>query len=444
MLLALEQVYASESEETPPGLRLKKEKIPKNGRLKNMQRENPAEMKKMMKAKGLIDISEEEGLVPLITPTDGTAVPNEYIARLLPGGKYGRIRRILKGKGSKERVKFNRKSSYVILRDINASDLQLLRQLTGDIEEIEQAKEMSVDLSHCEGYFPSDETWNLDRIDYYEDDDRFATWALGSDIDAYVVDTGINPGHSDFGGRVLPGWHGSRFSDSKDSQGHGTHVASTLGGATYGAAKEVTLIPVKVCGTTGCSTSDILAGLNWIKSRVQQNKRLSIINMSLGGPYSSTFNDAVYAVLDAGIPVVVSAGNDGKADACNKSPASVTGALTVGATQIDDYLAYFSNIGSCVDIYAPGRKIRAANYANTNGWTEKSGTSMASPLVAGAAAGMLQVLRDAGFYSQPSVSVVDDVNFLINKFAEKGTVKGLPSEDNNNVMLHTGCLSTQT
>ncbi|XP_013384605.1 alkaline serine protease ver112-like [Lingula anatina] len=251
MLLALEQVYASESEETPPGLRLKKEKIPQNGRLKNMKRENPAEMKKMMKAKGLIDISEEEGLVPLITPTDGTAVPNEYIARLLPGGKYGRIRRILKGKGSKERVKFNRKSSYVILRDINASDLQLLRQLTGDIEEIEQAKEMSVDLSHCEGYFPADETWNLDRIDHYEDDDRFATWALSSDIDAYVVDTGINPGHSDFGGRVLPGWHASRFSNSRDSQGHGTHVASTLGGATYGAAKEVTLIPVKVCGTTG-------------------------------------------------------------------------------------------------------------------------------------------------------------------------------------------------
>ncbi|XP_013384598.1 uncharacterized protein LOC106154694 [Lingula anatina] len=164
--------------------------------------------------------------------------------------------------------------------------------------------------------------------------------------------------------------------------------------------------------------------------------------MSLGGPYSSSFNDAVYAVLDAGIPVVVSAGNDGQADACDKSPASVSGALTVGATQIDDYVASFSNIGSCVDIYAPGRKIRAANYANSNGWTEKSGTSMASPLVAGAAAGLLQVLRDAGFHSVPSTSLVDDINYYIVQFAEKDTVKGLPSTDNNNVMLHTTCLTT--
>ncbi|XP_013420618.1 uncharacterized protein LOC106180969 [Lingula anatina] len=442
MLLALEQVHANESEETPPGLKFKIENIPKNRRLKNMKRENPAEIKKMMKEKGLINISEEKGLVPLITPTDGTAVPNEYIARLLPGGKYGRIRRTLKGRGSRQRVKFSRKSSFVILRDINDSDLQLLRQLTGDIEEIEQAKEMSLELSHCEGYFPAAETWNLDRIDYSPDDDRFATWALGSGIDAYVMDTGINPDHSDFGGRVLPGWHASSFSDTRDTHGHGTHVASTLGGATYGAAKKVTLIPVKVCDATTCSSSDLLAGLNWIKTRVQQNKRQSVINISIGFPYTTYINDAVYAVLDAGIPVVVAAGNDDKADACNVSPASVSGALTVGATQIDDYLASFSNIGPCVDIYAPGRKIRAANYANTNGWIEKSGTSMASPLVAGAAAGMLQVLRDAGSISQPSVSVVDNVNYYIIQFAEKGTVKGLPSTNNNNVMLQTSCLTT--
>ncbi|XP_013406291.1 uncharacterized protein LOC106170841 [Lingula anatina] len=283
---------------------------------------------------------------------------------------------------------------------------------------------------------------NLDRIDYYPDDDRFKSWAFGAGIDAYVIDTGINPDHSDFEGRVLPGWHASRFSDSEDSQGHGTHVASILGGVLCGTAKDVTLIPVKVCGTTGCSTSDILEGLNWIKSRVQQNKRLSVINISLSGPYSSTYNDGVYAVLDAGIPVVVSAGIDDKGDACNKSPASVQGALTVGATQRDDYLASFSNIGSCVDIYAPGKSIRGADYANNNGYISFRGTSTASPHVAGAVAGLLQVLRDAGFYSQPSVNVVDDVNFLINRFAEKGTVKGLPSEDNNNVMLQTTCLTS--
>ncbi|XP_013406292.1 uncharacterized protein LOC106170842 [Lingula anatina] len=253
------------------------------------------------------------------------------------------------------------------------------------------------------------------------------------------MDTGINPDHSDLKGRVTLGWYASSYSNGRDSNGHGTHVASTLGGATYGAAKKVNLISVKVCHYS-CPTSGILEGLNWIKTQVQRNKRLSVVNMSLGGGYSSSINDAVHAVLDAGIPVVVAAGNSGKADACHFSPASVSGALTVGATQIDDNLASFSNIGSCVDIYAPGKNIMAANYANNNGYKSLSGTSMASPLVAGAAAGMLQVLRDAGYVSEPSVSVVDDVNYYIVKFAEKDAVKGLPSTNNNNAMLFTTCL----
>ncbi|XP_013406288.1 uncharacterized protein LOC106170838 [Lingula anatina] len=434
-LVALELVHANE-------LKLKMDEIPKNKRLKNLKRENPAEMKRMMKAKGLIDISEEEGLVPLITATDGTAVPDQYIAHLLPEGDYGKIRSILKRSGSQQKVRFTRKSSYAILKGIKESDLQQLRQLTDVIAEIEQDKAMSIDGSYCTGPSPASNTWNLDRIDDERDDDSFTTWATGSGIDAYVMDTGINPDHADFGGRVSSGWHGSSFSDTRDTHGHGTHVASTLGGDTYGAAKQVNLIPVKVCSWTGCPTSDILAGLNWIKSRVQQNKRLSIINMSLGGGYSSYLNDAVYAVLDAGIPVVVAAGNDGKANACNVSPASVSGALTVGATQIDDYLAPFSNIGPCVDIYAPGRKIRGAYYASTHGSVELDGTSMASPLVAGAAAGLLQAYADAGFFSEPSTSVVDTLNYDIIQYAEKGTVKGLPSSNNNNVMLHTTCLTT--
>ncbi|XP_013404187.1 uncharacterized protein LOC106169314, partial [Lingula anatina] len=382
---------------------------------------------------------------PLITATDGTAVPDQYIAHLLPEGEYGKIRSILKGSGSYQKakfIKFTRTSRYAILKGIKESDLQQLRQLTDVIAEIEQDKAMSIDGSYCAGPFPASHTWNLDRIDDERDDDSFTTWAVGSGIDAYVMDTGINPDHVDFGGRVSSGWHASSFSDSRDTHGHGTHVASTLGGETYGAAKQVNLIPVKVCSRTRCPTSDILAGLNWIKSRVQQNKRLSIINMSLGGGYSSNLNDAVYAVLDAGIPVVVAAGNDDKANACNLSPASVSGALTVGATQIDDYLAPFSNIGPCVDIYAPGRNIRGASYANTHGSVALDGTSMASPLVAGVAAGLLQAYANAGFFSEPSTSVVDTLNYDIIQYAEKGTVRGLPSSNNNNVMLHTTCLTT--
>ncbi|XP_013396262.1 proteinase T-like [Lingula anatina] len=449
-LLALEQVDAhdandaNETDKIPPGVKFVREKIPKNRRLKYMKKENPAEMRKMMKEKGLIDISEEKGLVRLITAKDGSNVPNQYIAHLKPCGKYGKIRKILKGRGSQQRVKFNNKDSYVILRNISASDLQKLRQLTDVFVEIEQDKKMSLGRSHCEGYFRADKTWNLDRIDYYYwDDDRFATWALGFGIDAYVMDTGINPYHSDFGGRVSSGWHASRFSNSRDYDGHGTHVASTLGGKTYGVAKEVNIIPVKVCvDHTTCYYSDIVEGLYWIKSQVQRYKRLSVVNMSLGGSYTSYINNAVYAVLNAGIPVVVSAGNDDQENACYKSPASVRWALTVGATDEDDYVASFSNIGHCVDIYAPGTKIRAAYYANNYGTTVYQGTSMASPLVAGAVAGMVQVFRDAGYYRVPTVSLVDDINYYIIKFAEKGTVRGLPSTNNNNVMLQTMCLTT--
>ncbi|XP_013396385.1 uncharacterized protein LOC106163375 [Lingula anatina] len=334
-LLALEQVGANdandsnETDKMPPGLKLKKEKIPKNRRLKNMKKENPAEMKKMMREKGLIDISEEDGLVPLITAKDGSNVPNQYIARLLPGGKYGKS------------------------------------------------------------------------------------------------------------------WYASRFTNSRDYDGHGTHVASTLGGATYGVAKEVNIIPVKVCADKrSCYYSDMVEGLYWIKSRVQRYKRLSVINISISGPYVSYVNDAVYAALYAGIPVVVSAGNDDMDNACYKTPASVQGALTVGATQMNDYVASFSNIGPCVDIYAPGTKITAADYANNYGGIESDGTSMASPLVAGAVAGLLQVFCDAGYYSVPSTSLVDDINYNIIEFAEKGTVRGLPSTNNNNVMLQTMCLNT--
>ncbi|XP_013406295.1 uncharacterized protein LOC106170846 [Lingula anatina] len=334
-LLALEQVNAhdtndaNDTDKIPPGMKFEKEKIPENRRLKNMKKENPAEMRKLMKEKGLIDISEGKGLVPLITAKDGSNVPNQYIAHLKPCGKYGKS------------------------------------------------------------------------------------------------------------------WHASRFSNSRDYDGHGTHVASTLGGATYGVAKEVNIIPVKVCAhVKSCFNSDIVEGLYWIKSRVQRYKRLSVVNMSLSGWYSSYMNDAVYAVLYAGIPVAVAAGNEHKYNACYKSPASVRWALTVGATDINDYVASFSNIGPCVDIYAPGTKIRAAYYAHNYGWLEIGGTSMASPLVAGAVAGMLQVFQDAGYYRVPSISLVDDISYNIIKFAEKGTVRGLPSTNNNNVMLQTMCLTT--
>lgn len=235
-------------------------------------------------------------------------------------------------------------------------------------------------------------TWGLDRIDQrnlplsgtYTDN------VSGSGVDAYIIDTGILSTHSDFGGRVTSfGYNAIKDRrGTQDCNGHGTHVAGTVGGAKYGVAKNVRLIPVRVLDCRGSgSWSGVVAGMDWVVAN--HGTAPAVANMSLGGGASSSVDLAVQRMIDDGVVVVVAAGNS-NVDACGSSPARAAGALTVGATTNTDARASYSNFGSCLDIFAPGSSITSAWHTSKTATNTISGTSMASPHVAGVAALILQ------------------------------------------------------
>jgi len=207
----------------------------------------------------------------------------------------------------------------------------------------------------------------------------------GSGVDAYVIDTGIYTSHQDFGGRAI--W-GSNFVDSTnaDCNGHGTHVAGTIGGTTYGIAKKVTLIAVKVLDCDGSgSYTGIISGINYTLQQKKNRGNPAVANMSLGGPKSSTLDNAINSAVNGGVTIVVAAGNENQ-NACNTSPASNPQVISVGATGNKDTRASFSNWGTCVNLLAPGVDITATWIGSTTAVDTISGTSMASPHVAGVAA----------------------------------------------------------
>ncbi len=230
-------------------------------------------------------------------------------------------------------------------------------------------------------------TWGLDRVDQRDRplNGTYVYDPLAANVRAYIIDSGIRTGHTQFGTRLLSGY--SAINDGRgtnDCNGHGTHVAGTVGGTTWGVAKQVRLVPVRVFGCTGGSAnSTIIAGIDWVRA----NRVLpAVANMSLGGPASSATDTATNNLINSGVTVVVAAGNNNGANACNYSPARVANAVTVGSTTSTDARSSFSNIGSCVNIFAPGSSITSAWSTSTSASNTISGTSMASPHVAGAAA----------------------------------------------------------
>ena len=229
-------------------------------------------------------------------------------------------------------------------------------------------------------------TWGLDRIDQANLplNTTYTYPNTAANVTAYIIDTGILTTHNDFGGRATSGYDFvDNDSNATDCNGHGTHVAGTVGGTTYGVAKAVRLVGVRVLNCAGSGTNaGVISGVNWV---TQNAVKPAVANMSLGGGVSTALDSAVANSVASGVTYALAAGNS-TANACNSSPSRVPSAVTVGATTSTDAKASYSNYGTCVDLFAPGSSITSAWYTSASATNTISGTSMASPHVAGVAA----------------------------------------------------------
>lgn len=292
-----------------------------------------------------------------------------------------------------------------------------------NVEFVEQDQTVSLNATQ------SPATWGLDRVDQRDLplNGQYTYNNNGAGVYAFILDTGINSSHTEFTGRMLSGYTDPSFTNptsTEDCNGHGTHVAGTVGGTTWGVAKGVSLVPVRILNCSGSgSYSGIIAGMDWV---VNTGLRPAVINMSLGGGASSSMTTAVSNTTNNGVTVVVAAGNE-NTDACTKSPASAPSALTVGSTTSTDARSSFSNFGTCVDIFAPGSTITSASYSSTTGTAIYSGTSMASPHVAGAAALVLA--------ANPSATPAAVSNFLTSTASTNRVTS--PGTGSPNLLLYT-------
>jgi len=285
-------------------------------------------------------------------------------------------------------------------------------------------------------------TWGLDRIDqtgqlpYTDPTSTDATYIYGEDDGAntyaYVCDTGIDIDHSDFGNRAIWGMTAGDLRPGTDDNGHGTHCAGTIGSNSYGVAKESTLVAVKVLNALGSGTTDdIVEGLEWVLT--DHNSRpdaRSVVNLSLGGTGTNLpMEDAVQNLIDGGVTVCIAAGNSDD-DACNYTPARVPDAITVGASDISDWSATFTNYGTCLDLFAPGVDILSTTPGeNTDVY---SGTSMATPHVVGVVARYMSSLPSA-----PSPANVAD--YILNAATPNALTFRPGHGTSPNLLLYASC-----
>ena len=277
----------------------------------------------------------------------------------------------------------------------------------------------------------SNATWGIDRIDQraLPLSGTYTYTNTGSGVTAYIIDTGIRFDHSEFGGRAVTGVDEvTSGGTAADCNGHGTHVSGTVGGSTYGVAKSVRLVAVRVLDCSGSGTwSGVIAGMDWVTAN---HSGPSVANMSLGGGANTSVDDAARRMIASGVTTGIAAGNGNQAgiaqDACKYSPARVAEAITVGATDKTDTKTSWSNYGSCVDIFAPGLGITSSWYTSATATNTISGTSMATPHVVGVAALYLQ--------SNPGASPATVRDALVAN-ATQGIVKN--SKSTNNHLLFT-------
>ncbi len=300
---------------------------------------------------------------------------------------------------------------------------EALAQLQADpnVAYIEQDQVMTADATQTGA------TWGLDRTDQRNLplSGTYTYANTGAGVTAYIIDTGINTTHNEFGGRASVGY--DAIGDGRngiDCNGHGTHVSGTVGGSTYGIAKGVTLKAVRVLDCTGSgSNSGVIAGVDWVTAH---HGGASVANMSLGGGPSTALDNAVTNSINSGVTYAIAAGNSNR-NACNFSPARTSSAITVGATTSTDARASYSNYGACLDLFGPGSSITSSWIGSNTATNTISGTSMATPHVAGVAALYLQ--------SNPGASAASVRNALV----ANGTTGKVTSAGRNspNVLLYS-------
>ncbi|WP_031011372.1 S8 family peptidase [Streptomyces sp. NRRL F-5727] len=322
-------------------------------------------------AEGVIENAGAEGTIPgsYIVTLDESAQAETAKGRAIPG-KFG---------ATIKRTYTSAVNGYAI----EVSEAQA-KKLAADpaVKSVVQNRVFTVDATQ-----PSPPSWGLDRIDQkalplnqsytYPD-------TAGQGVTAYIIDTGVRISHSDFGGRAANGYDAiDNDNTAQDGHGHGTHVAGTVAGSSYGVAKKAKIVGVRVLDNNGSGTTDqVVAGIDWV---TRNAVKPAVANMSLGGGVDTVLDQAVRNSIAAGITYAVAAGND-SSNASNYSPARVTEAITVGSTTSSDARSSFSNYGSVLDIFAPGSSIKSSWNTSDTATNTISGTSMATPHVAGAAA----------------------------------------------------------
>ncbi|KAF2116128.1 subtilisin-like serine protease-like protein PR1A [Lophiotrema nucula] len=360
---------------------------------------------------------------PLIIPRDSALVPGKFIVKFNQGASSEQIEEAKSLLASSPDHEYNFGGFEGFAGSISSSTVSKLQALDA-IEYIQQDAQVHTQELLTESGAP----WGLGRISNVAPGNTTYVYdsTAGEGTCSYIIDTGIFVDHPEFEGRAT--WLENFTDDGNDSDGngHGTHVAGTVGSATYGVAKKTKLYAVKVLDAGGSGTfSGVIAGINYAAtdSQTRDCPKGSVANMSLGGSKNTAVNSAVAAAVEAGLFFAVAAGNNGD-DAANYSPASEPSACTVGATDSSDTVASFSNIGSLVDIFAPGVQVLSTwNDGNTN---TISGTSMASPHITGLGAYLL---------SYESIPTADLCGRIV-ELSQKGKITGLPSGTVNDLAFN--------
>lgn len=365
------------------------------------------------------------------TAQNGKAIASSYIIKLNPDQTVTTLRSHIREMQTRLSREMETTSVYEALGSSflgYAAKLtpRALETLLSDnrVSYIEEDQEVSINACNSQ----ANPDWGLARISNANYNAtgtftfQYADNGDGVGVNAYIIDTGIYCENNEFVNKktgtctfgesfVYDGLGPNKVKDTTDGNGHGTHCAGTVAGITYGVAKEANLIAVKVLSDSGSgSTSGVIDGINWAAADATAKKKPAVANLSLGGGFSQANNDAVTALVNAGVTTAVAAGND-NADACNYSPASTPAAITVAASDKNNARATYSNYGTCVDIYGPGSAITSAWIGSPSATNTISGTSMASPHIAGVAAKALSqnnALTPAQVTSQILANAVSD------------------------------------